>query len=118
MKAAKGASAKEEAKVVPTAALGDSSHGLQHWLRQREAWLNMPPADDAAQGKVGTASAAPASSLSARSRGEVVAKSINVEDVIERIYSQGSNGSLREPIPLGQMIDLLTDFWEADGLYD
>jgi len=41
-----------------------------------------------------------------------------VDDVIERIYSNTSNGVLKEPIPLGQMIDLLIDFWEADGLYD
>jgi hypothetical protein len=48
----------------------------------------------------------------------VVAKSIDVDDVVERIYSNASNGVLKEPIPLGQMIDLLIDFWEADGLYD
>ena len=51
-------------------------------------------------------------------KGEVRAKTIDIEDVIERIYSQSSNGTLREPVPLGQMIDLLIDFWEADGLYD
>ena len=46
------------------------------------------------------------------------AKSVDVEDIIERIYSQTGNGELPEPIPLGQMIDILIDFWEADGLYD
>jgi hypothetical protein len=48
----------------------------------------------------------------------VRAKNVDVDDVIERIYSQTGNGALREPLPLGQMIDLLIDFWEADGLYD
>jgi hypothetical protein len=27
-------------------------------------------------------------------------------------------GQLKSPVPLGQMIDILIDFWEADGLYD
>lgn len=49
---------------------------------------------------------------------QLVAKSIDVDDIVERIYSNASNGVLKEPIPLGQMIDLLIDFWEADGLYD
>lgn len=76
---------------------------------------------------------------------KVVAKTIDVPDVIERIFSSNKSnrlvdsiiflsqmlilhlmlsespdtvGLLREPIPLAQMIDILTDFWEADGLYE
>lgn len=47
-----------------------------------------------------------------------MAKTIDVEDVIERVFSQSGDGRLPEPIPLGQMIDILIDFWDADGLYD
>lgn len=46
------------------------------------------------------------------------AKTIDPEDIIERIFSHSGNGVLPEPIPLPQMIDILIDFWEADGLYD
>ena len=46
------------------------------------------------------------------------AKTIDPEDIIERIFSHAGNGVLPEPIPLPQMIDILIDFWEADGLYD
>lgn len=53
-----------------------------------------------------------------RRAGAVVAKSVDSEDIIERIYSQTSGGTLPTPIPLGQMVDILTDFWEADGMYD
>lgn len=42
---------------------------------------------------------------------------MDVGDVIDRIFSRGT-GQLAEPLPLGQMIDILIDFWEADGLYD
>jgi hypothetical protein len=48
----------------------------------------------------------------------VRAKTIDVEDVIERIFSQTGKGQLSEPIPLGQMIDILVDFWESEGLFD
>jgi hypothetical protein len=44
-----------------------------------------------------------------------MAKTIDPEEVIERIFG---DGNLPEPIPLPQMIDILIDFWEADGLYD
>jgi hypothetical protein len=45
------------------------------------------------------------------STGEVRARTIDVEDVIERIFSQTGTGQLAEPIPLGQMVDILIDFW-------
>lgn len=77
-----------------------SNNGISKWESLRKEWLKSSP------GNV------------SKKVGEVIAKNIDVDDVIERIYSQSGNGSLREPIPLGQMIDLLVDFWEADGLYD
>jgi hypothetical protein len=75
--------------------------GYSNWLQLRREWLTKKQpveGDDSVR--------------------QVVAKSIDVDDVVERIYSNASNGVLKEPIPLGQMIDLLIDFWEADGLYD
>jgi hypothetical protein len=51
-------------------------------------------------------------------KSEVKAKNVDVDDLIDRIYSQSGNGALKDPLPLGQMIDLLIDFWESDGLYD
>ena len=51
-------------------------------------------------------------------RGEVRSKSLDVDAVIEHVFSQPLTGQLPQPVPLGQMIDILIDFWEADGLYD
>jgi hypothetical protein len=74
--------------------------GLQRWEQIREDWVKVVPG------------------RATKRKGEVRAKAVDVDDVIERIYSQNGNGTLRDPLPLGQMIDLLIDFWEADGLYD
>lgn len=75
--------------------------GYSNWLQLRREWLTKKQSVDGSD-----------------SVRQVVAKNIDVDDVVERIYSNASNGMLKEPIPLGQMIDLLIDFWEADGLYD
>lgn len=80
--------------------LESTNEGLLEWDAIREKWREVDP------------------EKCVKRKGEVRAKSIDVDDVIERIYSQTGNGALREPLPLGQMIDLLIDFWEADGLYD
>ena len=50
-------------------------------------------------------------------KSEPKAKSVDVEDILERLFSQSGGGKLPEPLPLGQMIDILVDFWEADDLY-
>jgi len=71
--------------------------GMNCWLAARREWLKVDP-------RV--------------TKSEVKAKNVDVDDVIERIYSSSGNATLREPLPLCQMIDLLIDFWEADGLYD
>ena len=45
-------------------------------------------------------------------------ESINVEEVIDSLYGNNTDGSLPRPIPLGHMIDILIDLWEGNGLYD
>ena len=49
---------------------------------------------------------------------EVIVDDPDVDAVIEHVFSQPLSGQLPQPVPLGQMIDILIDFWEADGLYD
>ena len=79
--------------------------GLQRWEKLRSEWKS----GSSVGGKGGKGTTR---------RGEVRAKTIDVEDVIERIFSQTGKGILPEPIPLGQMIDILVDFWESEGLFD
>lgn len=84
--------------------------GLQRWEKIRAEWKTP---------RVGSKGSFTASGASGGTRrGEVCAKTIDVEDVIERIFSQSGKGILPEPIPLGQMIDILVDFWESEGLFD
>lgn len=45
----------------------------------------------------------------------VVATNVDVEEVIEKVTS---GAPLTKPVPLGQMIDILVDLWEAEGLFD
>jgi len=45
-------------------------------------------------------------------------KSVDIDNIIERVFTANGGGTLPEPIPLSQMVDILIDFWEADGLYD
>ena len=74
--------------------------GLSKWTRDREAWRLK---------RIGL------SSTKERSKGS---ETVNVDEVIEHIFAQPSSRPLPVPIPLPQMIDILVDFWEADGLYD
>lgn len=90
----------ERSEEKSTSSEEEGNEGLQRWEAIRARWRRVDP------------------EKCLRRKGEVRAKSVDVDEVIERIYSQNGNGSLREPLPLGQMIDLLIDFWEADGLYD
>lgn len=43
---------------------------------------------------------------------------MDVDAIIESIFSSNGDARLPQPVPLSKMIDLLVDFWEADGLYD
>ncbi|CAM9110438.1 unnamed protein product, partial [Phaeothamnion confervicola] len=46
------------------------------------------------------------------------AKSMDVDQVIDTIFSGTSDGTLPSPVTLPQMVDLLVDLWEAEGLFD
>lgn len=72
--------------------------GLQRWEKLRAEWRRP---------KAGSAP-----------RAEVHAKNIDVEEFMERVFSVTLGGALPEPIPLGQMIDILIDSWESEGLFD
>ena len=43
---------------------------------------------------------------------------IDIDLVVEHIFSQPGKTRLPTNIPLPVMIDILVDFWETDGLYD
>ena len=42
---------------------------------------------------------------------------VDVDIIVEHLFSQ-QRKTLPSPVPLPQMVDILIDFWEADGLYD
>lgn len=47
------------------------------------------------------------------------ARTMDVDEVIDELFSgRGSTGELPQSVPLPQMIDLLVDLWEAEGLFD
>lgn len=49
----------------------------------------------------------------------VKADPIDLDKVIDTLFSSKPDTStLERPISLSQVIDLMIDFWEADGLYD
>ena len=76
------------------------SSGINHWKAVQKQWQTPVP------------------HIKEKKQGEVRAENINVEMVIERIFAPKGSGDLETNVPLGQMIDILIDFWESDGLYD
>jgi hypothetical protein len=52
------------------------------------------------------------------STAEPTPAAVDPDVIIERLFSGSGNGTLPESIPLGQMIQILTDVWETEGLYD
>jgi hypothetical protein len=76
------------------------NEGLIRWERLRSEWRKPNPAAVAARSIARTA------------------KTIDPDEIIDRIFSSTGNGALPVPVPLPQMIDILIDFWEVDGLYD
>ena len=67
--------------------------GLQRWEKIRSEWVRP------------RAGSAP--------RPEIKNKAVDIEDIIERLFAQTGSGVLPEPMSLGQMVDILIDFWEA-----
>lgn len=72
------------------------NRGLALWETSRSEWLN-------------------------NSRGkELYAKELPVDDIINALFSASSSGSsmsaFPQNVPLAQMVDLLQDLWEAEGL--
>ena len=43
---------------------------------------------------------------------------IDPDDIVERIFGQTASWQLEKPVPLPQMVDVLVDLWESEGLYD
>ncbi|TFJ88545.1 hypothetical protein NSK_000119 [Nannochloropsis salina CCMP1776] len=84
--------------------------GLKLWSERRREWQSK---NNQSEGG-GTRSEPPP----ARSQLPKRARSVDVDHVIESIFSTTGDARLPQPVPLSQMIDLLVDFWEADGLYD
>lgn len=82
------------------------NQGLSNFERVRSEWLKSNCKDNGAK------------NARASSGGEVRAISLDVETIVEKVFSQTGNGHLPHPVSLPQMIDILIDFWEADGLYE
>lgn len=74
--------------------------GLLNWNEQRERWL--------AKGRVAGAAPAP--------RPKAVEVSV---DVIEGVIADAETvRDLPRPVPLPQMVDILVELWEEEGLFD
>ena len=82
------------------------NEGLERWEKMREEWQNRgtPSNSDNKEKKI--------------NRRNKAKRIENVEEIIERLFNQSRGGELPEPLPLCQMIDILTDLWEADGMFD
>ena len=74
------------------------NEGLARWEALRARWLKHAPG--------------------AESRERQTAIDIEIDEIIDAIFTPEAGGKLPRPLPLPQMIDVLTDLWEADGLFD
>jgi hypothetical protein len=73
------------------------NEGLAKWNNDREKWRSTQSAK----------SSASSSNIHA----------VDVDVIVEHLFSQHRK-TLPSAVPLPQMVDILIDFWEADGLYD
>mmetsp|Transcript_16608 Transcript_16608/g.23407 ORF Transcript_16608/g.23407 Transcript_16608/m.23407 type:complete len:117 (-) Transcript_16608:56-406(-) len=76
------------------------NQGLQRWEEAREQWKKTDTSDSTPRGAV----------------------PVDVDEIIDLIFSQrwrnpdDNKGSFPQPVPLPQMVDILVDLWEAEGL--
>ena len=88
--------------------------GLQRWHQIRRDWIH-------GEGKYDYRS----SDIPIRPNGPEDPKNIprnkvlDQEDIINRIFSSSeSRTTLAEPVSLNDMVNILIEVWESDGLYD
>ena len=76
---------------------GFANEGLLKWEQDRNSWRSV---------------------CSSKSTKTNHSQSVDVDVIIEHIFTNPGKTALPSPVPLPQMIDILVDFWESDGLYD
>eukprot|EP00521_Asterionellopsis_glacialis_P021626 CAMPEP_0195319682 /NCGR_PEP_ID=MMETSP0708-20121125/5651_1 /TAXON_ID=33640 /ORGANISM="Asterionellopsis glacialis, Strain CCMP134" /LENGTH=93 /DNA_ID=CAMNT_0040385943 /DNA_START=85 /DNA_END=366 /DNA_ORIENTATION=- len=73
---------------------------MQRWEEAREQWKKTDTSDSTPKGAV----------------------PVDVDEIIDLIFSQrwrnpdDNKGAFPQPVPLPQMVDILVDLWEAEGL--
>ncbi|GAB5031562.1 Hypothetical protein NocV09_00601150 [Nannochloropsis oceanica] len=108
--ATEGATSHIPSRRVAGAESSYVNFGLELWNKRRKVWLRKGEKSEGVSAS--TSRPAAITLLPKRSR------SVDVDTIIESIFSTTGDARLPQPVPLSQMIDLLVDFWEADGLYD
>lgn len=94
-------SKQNESKPVP---VEYRNEGLLRWEELRAEWLRPKNQSESKQ-------------KAAKDKSKQQ-KDINAEDIAERIFSQNGGWQLSEPVPLNDMVDILIDFWQDEGLYE
>jgi len=98
--------------------------GLERWEKVRSQWLNQSHGNAVASPSVRSRSCYPCQGeLISRNRGGAI--DLNLDDVIDlivtnrwRVTADNPKNKVKfsHPIPLPQMVDILVDLWEAEGL--
>lgn len=115
-------------KKEPNGDLMFVNKGLELWEKGRQEWLSKTkPANNKGNPKDNTSGQGVNAHVS--SSGRIVqpkgAIDLNIDEVIDCIVSNRwrtalkggkDRGTFPTPVPLPQMIDILTDLWEAEGL--
>ena len=95
---------QEEGENIVLTASNFVNHGLAQWEKNRQQWLTLNRSDT-------DSSAKPA------------ATPLDVDEIIDVIFASprqwrdaGGPQKFPQPVPLPQMVDILQDLWEAEGL--